>query len=122
MRYPYVDHRDFQLGAADGYARAHSGTIGERTGRGSMALNLLSGKPFVEWRSHRSEFVLSSMPAILCSVKPLSAQLADLSVRAKKVEDDVAAAQKEAHYKIMARRTTGLCGRGRVYLVGLVAA
>ena len=30
-------------------------------------------------------------------VKPLSAQLADLSVRAKNAEDAVAAAQKEAH-------------------------
>ena len=32
-------------------------------------------------------------------VKPLSAQLADLSVRAKNAEDAVAAAQKEAHDK-----------------------
>ena len=37
-------------------------------------------------------------------VKPLSAQLADLSVRAKKAEDAVAAAQKEAHDKLIARR------------------
>ena len=37
-------------------------------------------------------------------VKPLSAQLADLSVSAKKAEDAVAAAQKEAHDKLVARR------------------
>ena len=37
-------------------------------------------------------------------VKPLSAKLADLSVRAKKAEDAVAAAQKEAHDKLVARR------------------
>jgi hypothetical protein len=37
-------------------------------------------------------------------VKSLSAQLADLSVRAKKAEDAVAAAQKEAHDKLSARR------------------
>jgi hypothetical protein len=37
-------------------------------------------------------------------VKPLSAQLADLSVRAKNAEDAVAAAQKEAHDKVVARR------------------
>lgn len=36
--------------------------------------------------------------------KPLSEQLAELSVRAKNAEDHVAAAQKEAHDKIMARR------------------
>ena len=36
-------------------------------------------------------------------VKPLSAQLADLSVRAKNAEDAVAAAQKEAHDKVVAR-------------------
>jgi hypothetical protein len=36
--------------------------------------------------------------------KPLSEQLADLSVRAKNVEDTVAAAQKEAHDKIAARK------------------
>jgi hypothetical protein len=36
-------------------------------------------------------------------VKPLSAQLADLSVRAKAAEDAVAAAQKEAHDKVVAR-------------------
>ena len=36
-------------------------------------------------------------------VKPLSAQLADLSVRAKSAEDAVAAAQKEAHDKVVAR-------------------
>jgi hypothetical protein len=34
----------------------------------------------------------------------LSEQLADLSVRAKHAEDAVAAAQKEAHDKVMARR------------------
>jgi hypothetical protein len=37
-------------------------------------------------------------------VEPLSQQLYDLSVRAKKVEDDAAAAQREARDKIMARR------------------
>jgi hypothetical protein len=37
-------------------------------------------------------------------VKPLSEQLADLSVYAKKAEDDVAAAKKETHDKIIARR------------------
>ena len=37
-------------------------------------------------------------------VKPLSAQLADLSVHAKNAEDAVAAAQKEAHDKVVARR------------------
>ena len=36
--------------------------------------------------------------------KPLSQQFADLSVRAKNAEDVVAAAQKEAHDKILARR------------------
>ena len=36
-------------------------------------------------------------------LKPLSAQLADLSVRAKNAEDAVAAAQKEAHDKVVAR-------------------
>ena len=36
-------------------------------------------------------------------VKPLSAQLADLSARAKNAEDAVAAAQKEAHDKVVAR-------------------
>ena len=36
--------------------------------------------------------------------KPLSAQLADLSVRAKNAEDAVASAQKEAHDKVVARR------------------
>ena len=36
--------------------------------------------------------------------QPLSEQLAELSVRAKHAEDAVAAAQKEAHDKIMARR------------------
>ena len=37
-------------------------------------------------------------------VKPLSAQLADLSVRVKEAEDAAAAAQKEAHDKLVARR------------------
>jgi hypothetical protein len=37
-------------------------------------------------------------------VKPLSVQLAELSVHAKKAEDDVAAAKKETHDKIVARR------------------
>jgi ElaB/YqjD/DUF883 family membrane-anchored ribosome-binding protein len=37
-------------------------------------------------------------------VKPLSEQLADLSVRAKSAEDAVAAAQKEAYDKLVARR------------------
>jgi hypothetical protein len=37
-------------------------------------------------------------------VEPLSQQLSDLSVHAKKAEDAVAAAQKEARDKIMARR------------------
>jgi hypothetical protein len=37
-------------------------------------------------------------------VKPLSEQLADLSVRAKQAEDAFAAAQKEAHDKIEARK------------------
>ena len=36
-------------------------------------------------------------------VKPLSAQLADLSVRAKNAEDAVTAAQKEAHEQVVAR-------------------
>ena len=36
--------------------------------------------------------------------EPLSKQLADLSVRAKNVEDTVAAAQKEARDKVEARR------------------
>ena len=36
--------------------------------------------------------------------KRLSEQLADLSVRAKNTEDAVAAAQKEAHDKIVARK------------------
>jgi hypothetical protein len=35
--------------------------------------------------------------------KPLSEQLANLSIHAKKAEDSVAAAQKETHDKIMAR-------------------
>ena len=37
-------------------------------------------------------------------VKPLSEQLAELSVRAKAAEDAAAAAQKEAHDKIVARK------------------
>jgi hypothetical protein len=37
-------------------------------------------------------------------VKPLSQQLADLSVRAKQAEDAVAAAAKEAHGKIETRK------------------
>jgi hypothetical protein len=37
-------------------------------------------------------------------VKPLSEQLADLSVRAKSTEDALAAAQKEAHDKTEARK------------------
>ena len=36
--------------------------------------------------------------------KPLSEQLAELSVRAKHAEDAVAAAKKEAHDKIVARK------------------
>jgi prophage DNA circulation protein len=38
-------------------------------------------------------------------MKPLSEQLADLSVRAKNTEDAAAAAQKEAHDKVVARVT-----------------
>jgi hypothetical protein len=37
-------------------------------------------------------------------LKPLSQQLTDLSVHAKKAEDDYAAAQKETHDKVVARR------------------
>ena len=37
-------------------------------------------------------------------VKALSAQLSDLSVRVKKAEEAAAAAQKEAHDKLVARR------------------
>jgi hypothetical protein len=37
-------------------------------------------------------------------MKPISEQLAELSVRAKGTEDAVAAAQKEAHDKIVVRR------------------
>ena len=40
-------------------------------------------------------------------VKPLSAQLADLSVSAKNAEDAAAAAQKEAHDKLVARQGPG---------------
>jgi hypothetical protein len=36
--------------------------------------------------------------------KPLSEHLADLSVRAKHAEDALAAAQKEAHDKVMTRK------------------
>ena len=39
-------------------------------------------------------------------VKPLSEQLADLSVRARHAEDAFSAAQKEAHDKIEARKQT----------------
>jgi hypothetical protein len=35
-------------------------------------------------------------------MKPLSTQLADLSVRAKNAEDSVARAQKETHDKLVA--------------------
>jgi len=41
-------------------------------------------------------------------MKPLSEQLADLSVRAKGVEDSFAAAQKEKHDRIAARKTEAL--------------
>jgi hypothetical protein len=37
-------------------------------------------------------------------VKPLSEQLAELSVKAKKAEDDFAVAKKETHDKMVARR------------------
>ena len=37
-------------------------------------------------------------------MKPISEQLAELSVRAKSAEDAMAAAQKEAHDKIEARK------------------
>ena len=37
-------------------------------------------------------------------VKPLSEQLADLSLHAKKAEDEIAAAKKETHDKVVARR------------------
>ena len=37
-------------------------------------------------------------------MKPLSEQLADMSVRAKSAEDTMAAAQKEAHDKLVARK------------------
>ena len=37
-------------------------------------------------------------------VKPLSEQLADLSLHAKKAEDEIAAAKKETHEKMMTRR------------------
>ena len=37
-------------------------------------------------------------------MKPISEQLADLSVRAKSTENAVAAAQKEAHDKLVARK------------------
>lgn len=37
-------------------------------------------------------------------VKPLSEQLAELSVQAKKAEDDFTAAKKETHDKMVARR------------------
>ena len=56
-------------------------------------------------------------------VEPLSQQLYDLSVRAKKVEDDAAAAQREARDKIMARREQARaaakkCGNRRAQLLG----
>jgi len=41
-------------------------------------------------------------------VKPLSEQLAELSVRAKGVEDAFAAAEKEAHDKIAVRKTEAI--------------
>jgi hypothetical protein len=41
---------------------------------------------------------------VCITVKPLSAQLADLSVRVKDAETAVAAAQKEARDKLLARR------------------
>jgi len=37
-------------------------------------------------------------------VKPLSEHLSDLSLQAKKVEDEIAAAKKETHDKVVARR------------------
>jgi ATP-dependent Clp protease ATP-binding subunit ClpA len=37
-------------------------------------------------------------------LKPVSEQLADLSMHAKKAEDDLAAGKKETHDKMMARR------------------
>jgi hypothetical protein len=37
-------------------------------------------------------------------VKPLSEQLSDLSLHAKRAEDDLAAAKKETHDKVVARR------------------
>ena len=37
-------------------------------------------------------------------IKPLSEQLAELSVQAKKAEDEFAAAKKETHNKMVARR------------------
>ena|SRR5262245_707996 len=37
-------------------------------------------------------------------MKPLSQQLAEMSVRAKSAEDSIAAAQKEAHDKLAARK------------------
>lgn len=41
-------------------------------------------------------------------MKPLSEQLAELSVRAKSVEDAFTAAEKEAHDKIEARKTDAI--------------
>ena len=38
------------------------------------------------------------------AMRPISEQLAELSVRAKSAEDAMAAAQKEAHDKIEARK------------------
>ena len=45
-------------------------------------------------------------------VKPLSEQLADLSIRAKQAEDALSAAQKEAHDKIEVRKQQASACRG----------
>ena len=45
-------------------------------------------------------------------VKPLSEQLSDLSLHAKKAEDDLAAAKKETHDKVVARRDDPIGVRG----------
>ena len=45
--------------------------------------------------------------------KPLSEQLADLSVRAKHAEDAFSTAQKEAHDKLEARKQKGVPMRRR---------
>jgi hypothetical protein len=53
-------------------------------------------------------------PALLGAfAKPLSEQLADLSVRAKNAEDAVAAAQKEAHDKVVARKEQARAAEAR---------